>query len=318
MRIVTQLRGRLFRMDRAASTRMLRDNPRLTRDAAAALAGAVDAFAAGYNAAVEDPDPAAIGRALRVIAPERRGFAFEGAAMATGLFDLLSVTNDRRFERLARAYPEHCYLIHAGLGWAAARIPWSLARPLAKSDAFLRSLVIDGYGFHHGYFAAREYVGAARLAPLAADVRPAFDQGLGRSLWFVAGADAGELARTIGGFASDRRRDQWSGAGLAAAYAGGCDTAAIDALIAHAGVSRAALAQGVAFAAAARARAANPAPHTSECCERIWRLPLRVVIDLVEGMHAGLDPAAPGAYQTWRGQVQTAFASRVLSWNHIA
>src|SRR6185436_14746696 len=96
--------------------------------------------------------------------------------------------------------------------------------------------------------------------------RRAFDQGLGRSLWFVSGANVDRARAWIEAFAPTRRRDLWSGVGLAATYAGGLDRAGLEALRSAAPDYRAELAQGAAFAAEARRRAGNLVAHTETAC----------------------------------------------------
>jgi hypothetical protein len=85
----------------------------------------------------------------------------------------------------------------------------------------------------------------------------------------VKGADVAAVASAIDAFPAARRGDLWSGAGLACAYAGGCGRAAIESLRAAADGHLPALAQGVAFAAKTRQRAANLNPHTEIVCRLI-------------------------------------------------
>jgi len=47
------------------------------------------------------------------------------------------------------------------------------------------------------------------------------DQGIGRAMWFVGGTDVELVATMIDKFPDHRRADLYSGAGLAATYAGG-------------------------------------------------------------------------------------------------
>src|SRR3712207_8380154 len=54
------------------------------------------------------------------------------------------------------------------------------------------------------------------------------DQGLGRSLWFVQGADVRRIPATVNAFPAERRPDLWSGLGLACGYAGGRTRAEVD------------------------------------------------------------------------------------------
>src|ERR1039457_1019400 len=84
---------------------------------------------------------------------------------------------------------------------------------------------------------------------VAGSPRRAFDQGLGRSLWFVEGADASRIAAAISSFPKARQPDLWSGVGLACAYAGGRDQAHLELLRETAGPYVAQVAQGAAFAA---------------------------------------------------------------------
>jgi hypothetical protein len=99
-------------------------------------------------------------------------------------------------------------MLHVGAGWALARLPRRVESNLYRFDPLLRWLVLDGYGFHQGYFHWRRFVARQerpkRLSPYALR---AFGQGLGRSLWFVNGAEAGRVARCIAGVTPERRSD---------------------------------------------------------------------------------------------------------------
>jgi enediyne biosynthesis protein E3 len=118
-------------------------------------------------------------------------------------------------------------MLHVGAGWALARLPGCAGAsiPLFPSSIPLaRWLALDGYGFHQGYFYWPESV-RRQAVPRGVNgyARRAFDQGLGRSLWFVEGAETAQIASAISAFPQARRADLWSGVGLACAYAGGRD-----------------------------------------------------------------------------------------------
>ena len=221
-------------------------------------------FLRGYHSALYDDRPEVLSIELDRIDPEMRGFAYEGAAMVLALLDRLSPWRKSRVKTfLAGAGAAHAYMVHVGVGWAFARVGRRIERWLERRDPLLRWLVVDGYGFHEGYFhgprAIDDQVCPRRLVGYA---RRAFDQGLGRSLWFVRGADADRIQGTIGDFAPERRADLWSGIGLASAYAGGVDRTSLEAVFAATGDHAPALAQGAAFAAKARQRAGNLTAHT--------------------------------------------------------
>ena len=203
-------------------------------------------FVHGFNLAllVGDADEFA-GQALAV-PNEERGFAYEGAAMALGILDLLTPGGGGRIEALLQgAGSSHVYMIHVGAGWAFARLhrrPWGR---LGGLDPLLRWLAVDGYGFHEGFFKQEPSVrGQRRPRRIAGYATRVFDQGLGRSLWFVEGGDCERIAATVSGFAASRQGDLWSGVGLAATYAGGVRNSDLHQLAEVCGAFLPALAQG--------------------------------------------------------------------------
>src|SRR5262249_28067850 len=137
----------------------------------------------------------------------------------------------------------------------------------------------------------------------------AFDQGLGRSLWFVEGADVTKIPETVRTFDSARWADLWSGIGLAAAYVGGAEADALGAMRAAAGPYEPALAQGAAFAAKARQRAGTPAAHTDLACQILCGLSANEAADVTDDALEDLSEAGPlPAYEVWRRRVQCRFA----------
>ena len=96
----------------------------------------------------------------------------------------------------------------------------------------------------------------------------AVDQGIGRALWFIHGAQALDVAAAVASFAEHRRPDLWSGVGLAATFAGGCDTAGLATLRRAAGGYHGELAQGSVFAAKARDYAGFVPPHSDDAAAR--------------------------------------------------
>jgi hypothetical protein len=284
-----------------------------TAPAAPHLERIVRTFLRGYDAALRDPDPERVAPALNAVEPALRGFAFEGAAFGLGLLDALRLGGRDRFRRfVAGPARDHVYLAHVGLGWAVARLPWAERRLLAGADPALRWLVFDGLGFHAAFFDAARTVDRQRAPRRLAPHRlRAFDQGVGRALWFLGGARPERVAALADGFAAERQADLWRGIGLASAYAGGRDGAALPALRERACAHVAELAQGVAFAAKARSRAGNPAPHTDESCTLVWGLPAEEVARWVDASFAAVAPERETDYAAWQSDVQARFrASR--------
>jgi hypothetical protein len=272
-------------------------------------------FLYGYHIALEEGEPEATALRLSEVEVDDRGFAFEGAAMGLTLLDQLTPWKTTRLrDFVGGPGSRHAYMIYVGAGWAFARLSRSRIQKVLKSfDPLLRWLVWDGYGFHEGYFHWPLYLsGRKTAAGLKGYARRAFTQGLGRSLWFVRGADVGQIATTVAALPATGHGDLWSGVGLACAYAGGASRASIETLRATAGPHRIALAQGAAFAAKTRQRAGNPASHTEIACRVLCGLSSDEVALLTDAALRGLpDDGAIPAYETWRQRIQAAFAREV-------
>jgi hypothetical protein len=236
------------------------------------------------------------------------GFAFEGAAMALGLLDNLTPWNNRRLLKfLDGPADRHVYMTHVGFGWAIARIPWlsrRLNRCLAAFDPLLRFLAIDGFGFHQGYFHWQQYVRAhKRPVGLSAYVARVFDQGLGRSLWFIDCAEPSRISGTIASFSPDRHADLWSGIGLAAAYTGTAGRNQLEILRDESRDFRLHLAQGAAFAAKARQRARNPTVHTDLACRIFCGLTADDAAQVVDEAMRALNEHSAN-YEIWRERIR--------------
>lgn len=264
-------------------------------------------FLAGYHSALDGAGGAALVSRLEETEIGYRGFTYEGAAMGLALLDAMTPwRRDRLRSFLAGRGGDHVYMAHVGAGWAIARLPFGMAGILSRLDPLLRWLAYDGYGFHQGYFDWPHAVEGRRDVPrrVRGYGRRAFDQGLGRSLWFVDGADALRIPRTIAAFPEARRPDLWSGVGLAATYAGGVEEAAMAALRDTGRGFEAELAQGAAFAAKARLRAGNSAPHVDMACQVFCG---RAATEAAEASDRALDGLeADGdvpAYEVWRRRI---------------
>jgi hypothetical protein len=267
-------------------------------------------FLRGYHAALQDDDPGTLASRLNDVDSELRGFAFEGAAMGLSLLDHLTPWRRTRWDSFVRGVgAPHVYMVHVGRGWTIARLPWLRSRldhALARLDPLLRWLAIDGYGFHEGYFHGQRRV-RDRTVPGRLDgyARRVFDQGLGRSLWFVEGTDAHRIVATIRTFPQSRRSDLWSGVGLACSYAGGADETGLHALRTAAEDCQPQLAQGAAFAAAARLHAGNSAPHTTLACQVLASVSSDVAAQVVDEARENLRSDGPEpSYEVWRRRIQ--------------
>jgi hypothetical protein len=200
-------------------------------------------------------------------------------------------------------------MVHVGVGWIWARAPIRFRRAKERLDPLLGWLAFDGWGFHEGFFHWPKYIaGQPQPKRLAGYETRAFDQGLGRSFWFVNGGNVELIAATISDFAPGRQADLWSGIGLAATYAGTVTEADLRALRAKAGAYWPHLAQGAAFAAKARQRAGNLTGYTHLACKLLCGLDAGDAAHLTDASleNPPADASQP-AYEIWRRRIQTHF-----------
>jgi hypothetical protein len=206
-------------------------------------------------------------------------------------------------------------MAHIGLGWALARLP-RFRWPTTELDPVLRWLVLDGYGFHQAYFRTRRYV-RDRFQhtgfpwPAGGWYAPrVIDQGVGRALWFVGGADTGVVAELVESFPAQRRADLFSGAGLAATYAGGAGETELRAFFERAGEFRPQVAQGCAFAAEARRRAGLEVPHTEIAAQVFCGMTAdRAATIAIKNRPAAAVTGELPAHEVWRQCIADQFAS---------
>lgn len=275
-------------------------------------------FLDGYAIAAEARTPDTIAAPLGEIPKRFRGFAYEGAAMALAVRDGLRPGGGHNVERLlAGPGDDHVYMAYVGVGWAMARLPRFRWSALYTPDPLLRWLALDGYGFHQAYFRTERYVFDCyedhsvpwRDTTSRTYASRAIDQGIGRALWFVGGTDIDVVAGLVERYPQRRRPDLWSGIGLAVTYAGGATEAELNALCDRARDHRPHLAQGAAFAAAARSRAGLVCPHNELATQVLCGLSVTLARKSTD--EAMVDLPADGlvpAYERWRQRISAALA----------
>ncbi|WP_405143228.1 DUF1702 family protein [Sphaerisporangium sp. NBC_01403] len=274
--------------------------------ATAALRAAAGSFIEGFNLAIDAAGVAHLHSALAAVTPDLRGFAYEGAGMATAILDLLGPPGSGRGRTaalLAGPGDAYTHLIHVGVGWGYCRLHLRPGRNLPGTHPLYRWLAYDGWGFHRGFFTTGGTVRRRRAEPNLGPRLAVRDQGLGRSLWFCDGAVPEAIAGTIGAFPEARQADLWSGVGLAAGYAGGVPDGKLLELVKLAAPYEAHLAQGVAFACGARARAAHVPEHTERAARVLAGVDAATAAGWTDAAQEGLGGTL-GDYQSWRAGIR--------------
>jgi hypothetical protein len=242
---------------------------------------------------------------------ELRGFAYEGAGVGLAALDSLAPWRARTREFVAGPGAEWAFAVYLGAGMGLARLrrnPDAFRKRLR--DPLLGWVVLDGYGFHEGFFAhrrtVRERVVPARITGYG---RRAFDHGLGRSIWFTTGADVAAVVATIGTFDAARHADLWSGVGMACGYTGGVPRSTIEELRAGAGPRLADLAVGVAVAAKMRHQVDNPVLHNDDACAVLCGLTSAEAAAVADAAQQNLPThGTEPAYETWRRRIRERLA----------
>lgn len=265
----------------------------------------------GYHAALENSALPALVPRLDAVAAELRGFAYEGAGMGLAALDAAAPWRRRLREFVDGPGAAHRYPVYVGVGLTMARLRRRPERHLARLDPLLGWVIVDGYGFHDGFFArGRSLERQAVPTHLSPYGRRLYDQGLGRAIWFSDGAVLDRVTSRIDGFAPDRQPDLWSGVGLASAYGGGANRAVLHDLRAVAGRFGPELARGAATAAWGREQAGNPAEHTELACEVFCGLSGRDAAGVMDRAREDLPiGAVEPAYEIWRQRAHAQFSA---------
>lgn len=277
-------------------------------------------FVQGYHYAIAFNQPQLVIDKLLTVETELQGFAFEGAAMGLTILDYLMPWQEKRMPQfLSLEGKKHIYMAYVGLGWALTRIPTSLNSYLTQltqksanfPDPILGWLALDGYGFHQGYFQWQKYINNQKIpSELSGYSLRVFDQGLGRSLWFIKGANLNAIVNTINQFAPHRQGDLWSGIGLACTYAGKLPSSEIEQLRDLSGKYYPNLAQGSAFAAKARLRAKNITENTESASQILCQMSAQQSAKLTDETLMGLDFSSElPPYEQWRQKIQLTFSN---------
>jgi hypothetical protein len=281
-------------------------------------------FLEGYGYAAESRVPVEAEEKLEQMPYKFRGFAYEGAGMGFAVRDALPFGRGGRTGRFLQGRAKaHDYMVLVGVGWAMARVPRSRWSKLGlDDDPLLRWLALDGYGFHQAFFHTGKYVheqyrepafpwptdGSSWYSPRG------IDQGIGRAMWFVGGADPKVVADLIEGFAEERHADLYAGSGLAATYAGGLPESELRWYADRVGQYLPNVAQGSAFAATARVDQGLVVDHTGVAtkvfCDMTPEEAAKLCHDTRPPAVAEL-PEHPGvpAFEIWRKRITAAFTS---------
>lgn len=242
------------------------------------------AFSQGYQAAITTDELETIVFKMNIIEAEYRGFAYEGVGCALAQRDILKPSQQSIVEIFINSH-EAIYqnYVYVGVGLMLGRQRLPLKPYLELLNPAKIWLVIDGYGFQYGMTHWQDSLEKqAILEELSGYACRVFDQGMGRSIWFLDGADVIRISKTIGAFPPERQVDLWSGLGYACCFAGGADQATLEALGAAAGSYKSILAQSVALATKSRQQLGHSSIYAERACEVLCGMGVKEASDSVD------------------------------------
>jgi hypothetical protein len=275
-------------------------------------------FIEGYNIALAAAIPSELAAQLdSSFEPAFVGFAYEGAGLYFGLTDLLVPRSESRLAIFIRsAAQRHDFIMTVGAGFAIARAPLGLIRLKhyqSTLDPMSAWCLADGYGFHQGVFHWRRFIEDRQEAPTSFDLqdRRLFDAGVGRSMWWVFGADPDAIASAISRFDKDRQSEMWTGIGTVLAYASGGPSDVSTHLLSLSGEYRLDLLSGIPFAAHMRHKGGNSAEWTARTCSHMLGLSVAETSTLISSELASYLDSWQGSEQGKWSECYLALRERV-------
>jgi hypothetical protein len=289
---------------------------------ASVLRRVANTFVDGFSIATE-LETSLLDREIEIIAPSERGVGYEGVAAGKAVLDLSqglvdkyssshersgSSSSERRLPAAANllsAAPQYSFLLYLGIGEAMAQ----LKLPPVLCNDFAGELwggqIIEGYGFFDGYFNWFEtLVHQNYPVGLEPSLAAAYNQGLGRALYFIHNCNPSKIREHINSFAPSRRPELWAGVGIPTAYVGGLSERELARLIDYAGTYRAELMQGVFLGSSARIKQQLVPDHTELACNVICGVKAMECYYISEELnHLLADREAYSMYQ-WQSAVR--------------
>nr|WP_254436905.1 DUF1702 family protein [Ruegeria arenilitoris] len=243
-----------------------------------------------------------------------RGFLVEGAAMGAAVRDGMVLQAGLLSALHTRYHSKYQYLIQVGSGWALARMPWISRRLFQTLPPELYTLTLDGRGFHNTFFKPERALHGltVKCQGLAGG---AYDQGVGRALWFVSLADLETTLSSVERAHPSRQANLLSGLGLAMSYAGPSRMQdfknVCDSFPAH----QAAFMQGVSFAITALDAAGAVRPELQVLSSQLLGAPYREIVPAIENDRPSDGPSSfqdsLEAYEVWRNRTRLRFLNLI-------
>lgn len=242
---------------------------------------------------------------------EFRSVAYESASMCIALSDLKEDSELKKWKVfLKESAGKHDTQIHIGLGWALAQQSLVPESVLPLLEPMMRYRVLDGYGYYDGFFRKRKSIIAQQKPDFDEAVASrAYDQGLGRSIWYLSQGELEAAQRILDGFPAERQTDLWRGFGIAVGYVGGLNESSLKEILSASGKFKPQLAAGVAMSILSRQVAGFLPQGIEPMCKAICRLDVNTVWKNNETIRSKMALSDNSAYEKCIQQLETLFGN---------
>lgn len=196
--------------------------------------------------------------------------AYEGAAMTLALNDFSEGDSIVKWKQFLDASKKYSCQIYIGMGWAVAQQKKSELSFLDQLSRNMQFRLWDGCGYYDGIFRQRQSIkGQKRSENIQPKDFQAYDEGLGRSIWYICKGDETKVKEMIATFDIERHTDLWRGVSIACCFVGGFSENKLRALIVSSGAYKTQLGIGAAMVAKSRIEA-NCATDDIELANKVF------------------------------------------------
>jgi len=177
---------------------------------------------------------------LEITNKELRSVAYEAASMAIALNDFSTAAHSpitiavmQGWKAFLNASENQLTHVHVGLGWAIAKQQINPSCFIKNNlHAMLQLRVLDGCGYYDGMMRQKQTIkNQVRHSYLDVENFSAYDQGIGRSIWYISKGDPLKVQQLIHSFSVERHADLWRGIGIACTFVGGYDSTVLKTLL---------------------------------------------------------------------------------------
>lgn len=256
--------------------------------------------------AAAEPNYEALITYLETTDEQFRSIAYEGASMVRALQDIAEGEALDHWMAYMERTKAHSVQVHIGLGWAIAQRQVPIFSRIENLSPIIQARVLDGVGYYEGMFRNRTII-RDKVIPegINGDNLRAYDQGVGRCLWYMAKGNIPQLQKLIDSFSYERKPDLWRGIGIASSYVGGSESL-LHEMYNLASSYQIQLASGAAFLTHSRAKAGTINQETEQAC-KLW---CRMSVDEVVSLMNQTEPLSGDSYVQWLKDVEAGLRKR--------